>query len=157
VSDLTWWSAAFNATVWLVCGVCVGWWYAQRDWRVLRDVGVLTRLRRWESRRRYERWLGVRRWKDRLPEAGTWFGGVSKRHLPSVQEGGRARFAAESLRAERVHLALLAVIPLTMAWSRGWWVVINVAFGLAVNIPCIIVARYNRIRLTRLGSTVTNS
>ena len=157
MSDLTWWSAAFNATVWLVCGVAAGWWYAQRDWRTLRDDGGLTRLRRWENRRRYERWIGVRRWKDRLPEAGTWFGGVSKRHLPSVQEGGRARFAAESLRAERVHFALLAVIPLTMAWSRGWWVVINVAFGLAVNMPCIIVARYNRIRLTRLGSTVTNS
>jgi len=157
VSDLTWWSAAFNATVWLVCGVCVGWWYAQRDWRVLRDVGALTRLRRWESRRRYEHWLGVRRWKDRLPEAGTWFGGVSKRHLPSVQEGGRARFVAESLRAERVHFALIAVIPLTMAWSRGWWVVINVAFGLVVNMPCIIVARYNRIRLTRPRPAVTNS
>lgn len=135
----------------------MGWWYAQRDWRVLRDVGALTRLRRWESRRRYEHWLGVRRWKDRLPEAGTWFGGVSKRHLPSVQEGGRARFVAESLRAERVHFALIAVIPLTMAWSRGWWVVINVAFGLVVNMPCIIVARYNRIRLTRPGSTGTNS
>jgi glycosyl-4,4'-diaponeurosporenoate acyltransferase len=74
-----------------------------------------------------------------------------------VEEGGRARFAAESLRAERVHFALLTVIPLTMAWSRGWWVVINAAFGLVVNLPCIIVARYNRIRLTRLGSTVTNS
>lgn len=135
----------------------MGWWYAQRDWRRFRVDGGLARLRPWESRRRYERWLGVRRWKDRLPEAGTWFGGVSKRHLPSVQEGGRVRFAAESLRAERVHFALLAVIPLTMAWSRGWWVVINVAFGLAVNMPCIIVARYNRIRLTRLGSTVTNS
>lgn len=157
MSDLTWWSAAFNATVWLVCGVCVGWWYAQRDWRVLRDVGALTRLRRWESRRRYEHWFGVRRWKDRLPEAGTWFGGVSKRHLPSVQEGGRARFVAESLRAERVHFALIAVIPLTMAWSRGWWVVINVAFGLVVNMPCIIVARYNRIRLTRPRPAVTNS
>ena len=135
----------------------MGWWYAQRDWRVLRDVGALTRLRRWESRRRYEHWLGVRRWKDRLPEAGTWFGGVSKRHLPSVQEGGRARFVAESLRAERVHFALIAVIPLTMAWSRGWWVVINVAFGLVVNMPCIIVARYNRIRLTRPRPAVTNS
>ncbi|MFM2114078.1 MAG: hypothetical protein RL643_1036 [Actinomycetota bacterium] len=74
-----------------------------------------------------------------------------------MQEGGRARFAAESLRAERVHLALLAVIPLTMVWSRGWWVVINVAFGLAVNMPCIIVARYNRIRLTRPRLAVTDS
>jgi len=52
---------------------------------------------------------------------------------------------------------LLAVIPLTMAWSRGWWVVINVAFGLAVNMPCIIVARYNRIRLTRPRLAVTDS
>lgn len=157
MSDLTWSSALFNAIVWLASGVGVGWWYARRDWRSLRSDGVLTRLRPWEDRRLYERRLGVRHWKDRLPEAGTWFGGVSKRHLPSVQEGGRARFVAESLRAERVHFALLAVIPFTLAWSRGWWVVINMVFGFAVNAPCITVARYNRIRLSRLGSTVTDS
>jgi hypothetical protein len=26
----------------------------------------------------------------------------------------------------------------------------NIAFGVAVNVPCIIVARYNRVRLSRL-------
>lgn len=157
MSYITWPLVLLNTAVWLICGVGVGWGYARRDWRSLRADGVLTRLRRWESRRFYERWCGVRRWKDRLPEAGTWFGGVSKRHLPSLHEGGRARFAAESLRAERVHFVLLAVIPLTMTWSRGWWVVINLAFGITVNLPCIIVARYNRIRLARLSFTDANS
>ncbi|MCE2709617.1 MAG: hypothetical protein RLZZ538_185 [Actinomycetota bacterium] len=157
MSDVTLLSAVFNAAVWLACGTAVGWSYARRDWQGLRQEGMLTRLRPWESRLLYERWLGVRRWKDRLPEAGTWFGGVSKRHLPSFLDGGRARFAAESLRAERVHFLLLAVIPLTMAWSRGWWVIINLVFGVAVNLPCIIVARYNRIRLTRMSRVDANS
>jgi hypothetical protein len=40
-----------------------------------------------------------------------------------------------------------------MAWNRGWWMLGNIAFGLAVNVPCIVVARYNRVRLARLVQT----
>ena len=99
----------------------------------------------------YERVFLVRIWKDRLPEAGTWFGGLSKRRLPSVEDGGRVRFGIESLRAERVHYTLLLVVPLVMTWSRGWWIITNITFGVLVNVPCIIVARYNRVRLALLA------
>jgi glycosyl-4,4'-diaponeurosporenoate acyltransferase len=93
----------------------------------------------------------VRAWKEALPEAGTWFGGISKRRLPSLHDGYLRRFAAESLRAERVHLVLLLVIPVTMMWNRGWWMLGNVVFGVVLNVPCIIVARYNRVRLSQLS------
>lgn len=157
LNELTWWLALINGVVWLVCGVIVGWWYARRDWRSFAIGGRVSRLRTWESRHLYERRLLVRLWKDRLPEAGTWFGGISKRHLPTERDGGRARFAAESLRAERVHRVLLWVIPVTMLWSRGWWIVLNLVVGLAVNVPCMIVARYNRVRLAGLNATTSNS
>jgi hypothetical protein len=44
-----------------------------------------------------------------------------------------------------------------MLWSRGWWIVLNLVVGLAVNVPCIIVARYNRVRLAGLNATTSNS
>jgi glycosyl-4,4'-diaponeurosporenoate acyltransferase len=136
---------------WGTAAVVVGWSFARRDWKDFLLPGVITRLRPWENKKRYERLLLVRGWKDRLPEAGTWLGGVSKRHLPTIAEGGRTRFGAESLRAERVHLTLLLVVPITLIWSRGWWMLITIMIGVVMNVPCIIVARYNRVRLALLA------
>lgn len=136
---------------WAIAGGVVGILFARRDWRTFNSPGRITTLRRWETKQRYERWTLVRLWKDRLPEAGTWFGGLSKRRLPASSAGGLNRFSAESLRAERVHHTLLLMIPVAVTWSRGWWLVLNVAIGLALNLPCIVVARYNRVRLTLLG------
>jgi len=136
---------------WGTAAVVVGWLFARRDWKTFLVAGVITRLRPWENKKRYERLLLVRGWKDLLPEAGTWFGGVSKRNLPTIAEGGRTRFGAESLRAERVHLTLLLVVPITLIWSRGWWMLITIMIGVVMNVPCIIVARYNRVRLALLA------
>ena len=136
---------------WGTAGVVVGWLFSRRDWKTFLEAGVITQLRPWENKKRYERLLLVRGWKDLLPEAGTWFGGVSKRKLPTIAEGGRTRFDAESLRAERVHLTLLLVVPITLIWSRGWWMLITIMIGVVMNVPCIIVARYNRVRLALLA------
>jgi glycosyl-4,4'-diaponeurosporenoate acyltransferase len=139
-----------NLLVWGGSGAFIGWLYARRDWRDLAPPGFFTRLRPRERRSGYERLLFVKAWKDRLPEAGTWFGGISKRRLPSRADGGMARFVAESLRAERVHLSFLGVFVVSLAWNDGWWMVGTVLIGTAVNVPCIIVARYNRVRLADL-------
>ena len=137
-----------DAVVWVIGGVLVGIVFARRDWRRFAAPGPFTALRAFETRQRYERGLAVRVWKDLLPEAGTWFGGISKRQLPRRAEGSLQRFAAESLRAERVHWTLLLLVPVLLTWNRGWLLAANVVFALVINLPCIIVARYNRLRLT---------
>jgi glycosyl-4,4'-diaponeurosporenoate acyltransferase len=143
-------SLVVNAVAWLVAGSVVGFVFARRDWNKFHALGPFTRIQRFESRLFYERVLRVRKWKHFLPEAGTWFGGISKRKLPSVEEGGRRRLLAESLRAERVHWTLLTLIPISIGWNAGWWIAFNTAIGIAINVPCIAVARYNRIRLSLL-------
>jgi glycosyl-4,4'-diaponeurosporenoate acyltransferase len=50
-----------------------------------------------------------------------------------------------------VHLTLLLMVPITMLWSRGWWMLFTIMIGVVVNVPCIIVARYNRVRLALLA------
>ena len=142
---------AVNASAWVAAGVVIGWSYARRPWQTMLEPGIFTTLRDWDSRAFYERVLRVRTWKDALPEAGTWFGGISKRTLPGHADGGLQRFAAESLRAERVHLAHALSIVVTMSWTRGWWLLVSIAFAVSVNLPCIAVARYNRVRLAHLA------
>jgi glycosyl-4,4'-diaponeurosporenoate acyltransferase len=62
--------------------------------------------------------MGIRRWKDRLPEAGALFaGGVSKRRVPRLTTDGLQRFAAETRRAEYGHVACAAAAPLFVLWN----------------------------------------
>jgi glycosyl-4,4'-diaponeurosporenoate acyltransferase len=111
----------------------------------------LTRPRSWErAGSAYER-LGIRRWKDRLPEAGALFaGGTSKRHIPGATDGGLARLATETRRAEWGHWSAAACAPLFVLWNPLWIAAVMVLYGVAVNAPFIAIQRYNRLRVNRV-------
>jgi len=142
---------ALDVVVWLAAGVVVGRYQARRPLEALAEPGPLTRLTKWElDGSPFRRWVKVDAWKDRLPDAGTWFGGLSKKRLPPGGEGGWQRFAAESLRAERTHWAMFAVLPLLAAWNPPELFVANVVFAVVANVPCMIIARHNRARVVRL-------
>lgn len=101
--------------------------------------------------RLYSGLLRIKRWKDRLPEAGDLFaGGLSKRQLPSAEEGGLERFAAETRRAELCHWLAVAPTPLFALWNPPWMVVLVMVSAFGVNLPFITIQRYNRIRVERV-------
>jgi len=96
----------------------------------------------------YRRWLAIDAWKDRLPEAGGFAGGRSKRRLT-----GRAQVDAlylETVRAELVHVVLLATEWIPLLWLPGPWKVVPVVVALVGNLPFIAIQRYNRARIDRL-------
>jgi len=146
------WAVALSSLTWFALSVLVGRLAAGWPTARLADTGPLTTLRAWEaSGAWWQRHLGVRRWKDRLPEAGATFaGGVSKRRIPSRSTGDLARFRAETVRAERVHWLILASTPVHLVWCRPAVAAGMVIFGLAFNVPFIVIQRYNRGRLDRL-------
>ena len=107
--------------------------------------------------RLYER-LGIRRWKDRLPEAGALFaGGVSKRHLLTATEGGLPRFIAETRRAELGHWLAMAGGPLFVLWNPPAVAVVMMVYAVAVNAPFIAIQRYNRLRVSRVLDRINRS
>ena len=113
----------------------------------------LYRRRRFEGERFYRRVLRVPRWKDRVPEAGALFaGGVSKRPLPADELGGLDRFVVETRRAELGHWLAAAAGPLFVLWNPWPAAVVLVAYGLAANLPCVAIQRYNRLRAERVLS-----
>lgn len=142
---------ALDAVVWAGWSAVVGYAAHRLPLRLLDHDGPLTRLRRWErGGRAYER-LGIRRWKDRLPEFGAGFrGGLSKRSLRSRGTPALARFAAETRRAELVHWGIPLVTPVFALWNPGWLLGAMVAYAVVANAPCLIVQRYNRGRLERV-------
>lgn len=146
------WAVALDVVVWLVAGVVVGRYQARRPLEALAEPGPFTRLTKWElAGSPFRTWVKVDAWKDRLPDAGTWFGGLSKKRLPNGGEGGWQRFAAESLRAERTHWAMFAVLPFFALWNPPAIFVANVVFAVVANVPCVIIARHNRARVMRLA------
>lgn len=140
-----------DALVWAAWSAVVGYAAHRLPLRRLDHDAPLTRLRTWERGGRvYER-LGIRRWKDRLPEFGAVFpGGASKRSLPWRDPPHLTRFAAETRRAEIVHWAIPVVTPLFALWNPAWLVGGMVAYAVVANAPCLIVQRYNRGRLLRV-------
>lgn len=143
---------ALDVLAWLTAGAVVGRYQARRPLDALAEPGPLTRLTKWElAGSPFRRWVRVDAWKDRLPDAGTWFGGLSKKQLPPDGAGGWRRFAAESLRAERTHWAMFAVLPVLATWNPPSLLLANVVFAIVANVPCLIIARHNRARVMRLA------
>ena len=119
-------AVAVDIGVWGVIHALTGWAAHRRSADRLQRDGWLLRPRAAErDGRSYER-LKIRRWKDRLPEAGALFpGGVSKRHLPAARED-LALFAVETRRAELGHWWALAARPSLRCGTarcplRCWW------------------------------------
>ena len=119
--------------------------------RLARDRGLF-RVRRFESGGRfYERWLRIKRWKDRLPEAGALFrGGISKRRVGAAGRASLERFAVETRRAELTHWLILAASPWFFLWNPWWLGVAMLGYGIVANVPCLAIQRYNRARLLRM-------
>jgi glycosyl-4,4'-diaponeurosporenoate acyltransferase len=146
---------AANVAFWPAWTAAVGY-LAQRtpDARFACD-DVLTRPRPFEQDGSFYRdSLQIQRWKDRLPEAGTAFGGFAKRSVSGGDPEVLERFVVETRRAEHAHWGMAAGVALTLLWNPWWAAPINATVAGVSNLPCIAVQRYNRARLRRTLSVI---
>jgi glycosyl-4,4'-diaponeurosporenoate acyltransferase len=144
-------TVAIDVAAWATVSTAAGYVAHRLPARRFEHDGWLTRPRSREAPRGYERALRIKRWKDRLPEAGALFaGGFSKRALRTRDRGTVERFVVETRRAEHVHWWILASGPLFLLWNPWWLGVAMEAYAVTANVPCIAVQRYNRLRLVRL-------
>lgn len=145
-------AVVLSSFAWLGVSLVVGWWANRWPLSRVERTGPLTRLRDWEDAGRWwQRHLAVRRWKDRVPEAGALFaGGYAKRRVPSRATADLWRFRAETIRAERVHWLIWASTPLHLVWCPPTLFVAMALFGVVFNAPFIVIQRSNRGRLDSL-------
>lgn len=100
----------------------------------------------------YDSLFAIKKWKHLLPDGGSILKkrGFKKKNLTDYSEANLKKFLVESARGELTHW--LAVIPF---WIFGFFapfymIFIMLAYALIVNLPCIIVQRYNRPRIIRI-------
>lgn len=115
-------------------------------------LGRVLRTRAWEHAGRFYRGLGIRRWKELLPEAGALFrGGFDKRHLTSADPALLDRFLSETNRAEFSHWLTLLSGASFFLWNPWWVGLFMMGYASVTNLPFIAIQRYNRPRLAALG------
>lgn len=143
---------------WFAVHLGASWIGFKRPDRTFAKDSWLYRERRFErSGHIYER-IGVRRWKNNLPEGDALVKDeFRKKHLPH----GRLtvdyldKFCIESRRAEWVHWLAALPGPLFFVGGHIGLGTAMTAYALIANAPCIIAQRYNRFRLQRVRSRLT--
>lgn len=141
---------ALYAVIWPLFHFGAGYVAHRLPQHLFAGFAVVSRTYTWErGGRLYEGW-GIRRWKDSLPEAGAFYqGGFAKRQLAGRDPGYLGRFIVETSRAEFSHWLTWALALTFFAWNPWPVGVMMVGYGAAVNLPCILIQRYNRPRLRR--------
>lgn len=112
----------------------------------------LYRERKWEQGGRfYERVFLVKKWKDKLPEFSDFLRVLfSKRHIASTNENYLKLFLSESCKAEFTHWVIIGSSFLFLFWTDLLGTVKMIFIAVFLNMPYIIIQRYNRPRLIRL-------
>ena len=144
------WIIATNILVWVVLQLGAAWAFTRmpgdwfdRDWTSTNSTGV----------RIYEQIFRIKVWKDRLPDGATWFaGGVAKSKLGAVNTHAVSIKIRETWRGELCHWTVIGFLPLFVIWNPWWGVLINAFYVIVANLPCILVQKYNRVRLLHLAS-----
>lgn len=96
--------------------------------------------------------FSVHQWKDKLPDGASLFhAGYKKKKLLNNDVATMETFIKETKRAELTHWLLMLPAPFFFFWNPPWAGWIMILYAVLVNIPFIIIQRYNRIRLTRIN------
>ncbi|AQQ51807.1 glycosyl-4,4'-diaponeurosporenoate acyltransferase CrtO family protein [Planococcus lenghuensis] len=119
---------------------------------------AVTRIHHWEQEGEiWQQIFGIKHWKDRLPDGSSIFRkGFQKKRLSASSEMYLNQFIVESRRAEWTHWLLIPPSLIFFLWNPIWAGWIMVIYALAVNIPFILIQRYNRPRLQRLADRITD-
>lgn len=146
------WSVLLDFVAWAFIHAVVGYVVHRLPAARFSSDNFVTRGRAFEDGGRlYQRLVRIKTWKSWLPEAGGVFsGGVDKRRLGGTDDKNLERYMLETRRAETGHWITLVVAPLFFAWNPPRAGVVMVLYALAVNVPCILALRYNRLRIDRI-------
>jgi len=146
------WIILINSVAWFLVIFIPGALIQKIPLPCFREDQFLFRIRSWEREGRVYLGLGIRRWKEHLPDgAGIFDDGFRKKKIRGTDPLYFKRFVLETCRAELVHWVIIALIPLFFLWNPLEVAVWMIPFGLAVNLPCLIAQRYNRPRLQRMA------
>ncbi len=135
-----------NTAAWLVLHLGMAWLFSRVDPERFDPRRGWYRSRAWErSGRIWHTLFRVRTWKRGLPDGARLFKrGFRKKRLLSDDPAYLYAFARETCRAELTHIAVMLSSALFFLWNPPAVGAFMVLYGVAANLPFIIVQRANR-------------
>ncbi len=94
----------------------------------------------------YKRGLHINAWKDYVPSVGPF----DKKTLKANSAEYYSLFILETIRAEMAHVFCILITLLVLYLYKPSYPFAIPLFYLVINVPCIIIQRYNRARLERI-------
>ncbi len=140
-----WWSVLYLAAISLLSNLAGA--YMRRDFHPDRFP-----FKPWafEQQGRFYEKLRIRKWKDKLPDMSKYLRFLPRKALTDGSSQRVELLVQETCVAELVHAALMA-LALPVLLCRQWWAALMVLVYDLVNLPFIMIQRYNRPRLARLA------
>jgi len=141
-----------DIAAWLIIHMGVSYLMTHIPLRLF-DTGFwIYKPRKWEKNDKiYVRIFRLKKWKKRLPDGAALFKkGFKKKHLNGLDEVYLDNFIRETCRAELTHWIMFLLSPVFFIWNIWWVGIVMIVYAILVNLPCIIIQRYNRIRLKRI-------
>lgn len=108
----------------------------------------------WEKGGKVYNKLGIRKWKDHVPDMSRIAKNMVTKKLPVGSSSAQMeRLVQETCVAEMVHaLLIVAGLWVLKLWPTVWGVLFYLVYALLGNLPFLIIQRYNRPRLVKLAS-----
>lgn len=134
----------FSITITIICQEIPNRHFYYKKW--------MFRERRWENGGHiYEHLFGVKRWKAKLPDISDFIRWrFNKKHLTEIGTHYISEFLRESCKSEFTHWMIIFSTLTFNLWSDFFSTLPIFIFASILNLPYIIIQRYNRPRLIRL-------
>lgn len=128
----------------LVCDKIPSSIYDYRKW--------MFRIRNWERGGLfYEKYLSVKKWKTKLPDISDFVKWrFNKKHLAEKDSEYVSMFLIESCKSEFTHWHIIFLTLIFAFWNDGLTTILIFIAASVLNLPYIIIQRYNRPRLIKL-------
>lgn len=106
---------------------------------------------RWEKEGRIYEKIGIRKWKDHVPDMSKYVKTMFAKSIVSPRDPEYTRrLILETCVAELTHEVLMLISPIFTQYMTGLYGEIAMLIYAAGNLPFILIQRYNRPRLIQL-------
>ena len=149
----TGWTILLDIMGWFIIHMGVSWYISNAQPNRFYPSSWLYRRKGFETESLYRKVWKIGKWKAALPDAAHWFkGGFTKKNLRSTETSYLRRFEIETCRGELAHWITFLFSPLFFLWNPVWVGCFMLGYGMIMNLPCILVQRFNRLRLSKVLS-----
>lgn len=110
------------------------------------------RSSKWENNTSiYNKYFKVRKWKNKLPVGKAFVkNDVNLREIKSKDLNYLNKYLIKSCKAEATHILSIISIITFLLWHNVLVTLLIFVFTFSINLPFIIIQRYNRERIIRL-------